>query len=264
MIITKIKKLKEEFDRNSSVVALVLIGSQARKTIYKAGEYSDIEAFIVVKDNDAKKIENILPVVANSLGKVLFSFKHQIGFVAVYEDLLRIELPVIKQSEMRSIFRRPKAQEVKILIDKTHGQLEGILNKRPKIINYEKLFKSIVENFWYWQIIGVQYFKKVELYNARAILNIHAAALIRLFELLNDPNLLLLETNKRVEEFLTSDQLNQLRNITPGYNKYEIKKALEIAMIIFPKVFNQINHKYGYRYDKSIEEKIKPRIIDIF
>lgn len=258
-----ILKLKVKLENDPDVLAFVLVGSQARETIYKAGQFSDLEAFIVVKDEDTGRMEKKLPEIAGSLWEVLFSFKHQIGFVAVYDDLLRVELPVIKQSDMRSIFRRPKTQEVKILIDKTNGQLKEILNKRPNTINYKKLFRDIVVNFWYWQIIGVQYFKKGELYNTRAILNIHASALIKLFELLNNPEILLLETNKRVEEFLTQDQLSQLRSVTPSYNKYEIKKALEIAMIIFPNVFDQIENKYRYDYVKNIEKKIKPEILKL-
>lgn len=258
-----IEKLKEELEKNPSVVALVLIGSQARETIYKASKYSDLEALIMTKDENAQKFEQELPKIVAKFGEVLFSFKHDIGFVAVYEDLLRIELPVIKLSKMESIFSRPKQQEVKILVDKTNGQLEGVLTKRPDFIDYEKLFKEKVVNFWYWQIIGAQYFKKGEIYNSRAILNIHASALIKLFELLNNPEILSLEANKRVEEFLTKEQLSKLQDITPGYNKYEIKKALVTVMNIFPIVFEQIKNKYGYKYDENIEKKLKPKILKL-
>ncbi len=258
-----IECLKEEFEKSSSVIALVLIGSQARETIYKAGSYSDFEALIIVKDNKVSSIEQELPKIVSKFGEILFYFKHNIGFVAVYDDLFRIELPVVKQSEMKSVFSRPKAQEVKALIDKTGGQLGGILAKRPESIDYRKLFKEKVVNFWYWQIIGVQYFKKGEIYNARAILNIHASALIKLFELLNNPKTLLLETNKRVEEFLTSDQLKLLKDITPGYHEHEIRQALETAVSIFPTVFDQIKKRYGYNYDKNIDKKVKPKILEL-
>lgn len=255
-----IVKLKGELGKNPSVIALVLIGSQARETIYKAGNFSDLEALIIVNNKDVLKVEKNLPELALKFGKVLFSFKHEIGFVTVYDNLFRIELPVIKLSKMKSVFTRPKAQEVKILIDKTNGQLKKILAKRPESIDYEKFFKEKAINFWYWQIIGAQYFKKGEIYNARAILNIHASALIKLFELLNNPEILLLEANKRVEEFLTEEQLSKLKDITPGYQKNEIKKALNIVMNIFPIVFDQIKNKYGYKYNKTIEEKIKHKI----
>lgn len=258
-----IAQLKAEFGQNSLVTAFILIGSQARETIYEASQYSDLEAIIVAKDENTQTIELELPNLVSKFGPILFSFKHDIGFVAVYDDLFRIELPVIKLSEMKSVFSRPKTQEVKILIDKTGGKLEKILAKRPESIDYKELFKDKVINFWYWQIIGVQYFRKGELYNTRAILNIHASALIKLFELLNNPRLLLLEANKRVEEFLTGDQLSQLKDITPGYHKYEIEKALRIAMTIFPVVFNQISNKYKYSYDENLEKKVKPGILKL-
>lgn len=142
-----IEKLKEELEKNSSVIALVLIGSQARKTIYKADNCSDLEAFIIVKDGDVQKVEQECPMLASKSGEVLFSFKHEIGFVAVYENLFRIELPVIKQSDMAKVFSRPKLQEIKILIDKTNGDLEKVLDKRPTTVDFELVFQDKVINF---------------------------------------------------------------------------------------------------------------------
>lgn len=258
-----INYLKKSLENDPDVLALVLVGSQARKDIYKADKYSDLEAYIVVGDENVPIFEKQLPDLAKSLGNVLFSFKHTIGYVAVYDDLFRIELPVVKQSDMASIFNRPKAQTVKVLIDKTNGQLGKILSQRPDTINYEELFQNIVINFWYWQIIGVEYFKKGEIYNARAILNIHSSALIKLFELLNNPAVLLLETNKRVEQFLTQDQLKLLKQITVKYDLVEIKQALLKVMDIFADTVMQIKNKYGWIFDGYIEEKIKPKILGL-
>ncbi len=123
------------------------------------------------------------------------------------------------------------------------------------------MFQDIITNFWYWQILGVQYFKKKEIYNSRAILNIHASALIKLFELLNNPEILLLETNKRIEKFLTKKQLRLIQKITTGYNPKEIKQALERVMTIFPGVVEEIKEKYNYPYYEKLEKKLKPRLL---
>lgn len=256
-------RLKEILEKNSSVASLVLVGSQARETVYKADRYSDLEAFIVVKDKTAKKLEKELPKLAKRLGKVLFSFKHDIGFVAVYDDLFRLEFPVIVYADMEKVLCRPRLQEIKVLIDKTNGYLQKVLDKRPAAIDYEELFKNKAINFWYWQIIGVQYFKKGEIYNARAILNIHASALIKLFELLNNPEIVLLEANKRVEEFLTKDQLNLLKEIIVEYDPEKIKQALIKVMDIFSDLVKQIKEKYGYDYDGTIETKTKSKLLKI-
>lgn len=258
-----IDQLKKELDKNPSVLGLVLIGSQGRETIYKADNFSDLETLIIVNDKDVLKVEKKLPVLALKLGKVLFSFKHVVGFVAVYDDLFRIELSIIRQSRIKSVFSRPKLQEVKILINKTDGKLEKILSKRPEKINYQRLFKEKVVNFWYWQIIGAQYLKKGEVYNSRAILNIHASCLIKLFELLNDPDIVLLETNKRVEKFLTKEQLGLLKKITVSYDLAEIKKALMEVMDIFSNLTKQIKNKYGYKYNENIEKELKPKILTL-
>lgn len=258
-----LKGLVEELDKNSSVIAFTLVGSQAREDIYKATQYSDMEAYIIVKDDAVEKVEQELPDIIAKFGKILFSFKHQIGFVAVYDDLFRLELPVIKQSDLKSLFSRPKAQIVKVLIDKTNGELGKILEARPETIDFASEFTEKVTNFWYWQIIATQYFKKGEIYNTRAVLNIHASALIKLFELYNDPNILLLETNKRVEQFLSTDQIEILKVVTVSCNMDDIKLALIKVMEIFPEIFKQIKQKYNYVYDESLEKKVKSKLINL-
>ena len=258
-----INKLTEEFKNNPSVIAFTLVGSQARNDIYKATKHSDMEAYIITQDEDAEKVEQELSGLVRKFSNVLFSFKHQIGFIAVYEDLFRLELPVIKQSGMESLFTRPKAQIVQVLIDKTNGELEKVLANRPETTNYAELFEDKVINFWYWQILAVQYFKKGEFYNTRAVLGINSSALIKLFELLNDPTILDLETNKRIEQFLTEEQLALLKETSPSYNQEQIKQALSRIMDIFPNAIRTVKDKYGYSYDESIEGQVKPKLVQL-
>lgn len=258
-----INSLTKELQNNSSVVGFILVGSQAREDVYVATKYSDLEAYVIAKDEKVEEVEEQLKNILNRFGDILFSFKHEIGFMAIYENLFRIEIPVTKESEMASLFTRPKSQTVKVLVDKTDGKLDKILKERPDKIDFSIMFTDKVINFWNWQIIGAQYLKKGEIYNTRAILNIHASALIKLFELLNDPDILFLETNKRIEEFLTRDQLELLSEITPQYSKSAIEKSLYRVMEIFPLVFKDIKEKYGYNYDQSLEEKVKPRVLDL-
>lgn len=262
-VILIIEQLKKELEKEAYVKAFALVGSQARETVYKANKYSDLEVYVVVEDDHLKEIEKKLPNITNNLGDVLFSFNHQIGFVVVYNDLFRVEISLVKLSEISSIFNRPKAQVVKVLFDRTDGELEKVLDKRPDELDYAKSFKDLMTNFWYWQIIGVQYFKKGEIYNTRAILNIHASAFIKLCELLNDPNIILLETNKRVEQFLTEEQINQLKELTVSYNSKDIKEALIKVMDIFSNTAKEVKNKYSYEFDKSIEQKVKSKLINL-
>jgi hypothetical protein len=255
-----ISKLQKEFKQNSLVEAFVLVGSQARKDVYKATRYSDMEAYVIAKDENAETLERQLPDLLQKTGKVLFSFRHAIGFVAVYDDLFRFELPVIKMSGLEGLFNRPKAQVVKVLIDKTRGKLEKALINRPDGIDYAKEFKNKVTNFWFWQILAVQYFKKGEFYNTRAVMSIHASVLIWMFELLNNPKILLLETNKRIEQFLTPEQLEEIKKITPSYNQEAILSSLTKVIDIFIRIASEIKNKYGYEFDESLETKIKPKL----
>jgi predicted nucleotidyltransferase len=257
-----INGLTKEFQENSDILAFVLVGSQVRETIYKATEQSDIDLYVIVRDEAAVDVESSLPDLVSRFGNILFSFKHQIGFVAVYEDLVRLEIPVVKESQLDSVFSRPKAQETKVLFDRTNGKLEEVLSKRPDTLDFAKLFTQGVTNFWYWQILAVQYFNKGEFYNARKVLSIHESALIKLFELLNDPTILLLETNKRIEEFLIEEQQDQLKLISPSYNPAQIKAALRIVVDIIPKVAKEVSAKYNYAYDQALEDNLKPRLSD--
>ena len=258
-----INQLVTEFEDNQSILGFVLVGSQARESIYKATEYSDLEAYLIVKDERVEEVEQSLLGTVHKLGNILFSFKHQIGFVAVYDDLFRIELPVVRLSEIAAAFTRPKAQTIRVLIDRTEGQLENVLNSRPEQVDYADQFASWITNFWYWQIIGVQYYKKGELYNTRAILHIHSSTLIKLFELYNDPDILLLESNKRVEQFLTKEQLEKISLVTPAYNEKQIEDSLREVMVIYSEIARSIKGKYGYSYNEKIEQDVKPRILDI-
>ncbi len=258
-----ISLLQQEFEKHLLVEAFVLVGSQAREDVYVATQYSDMEVYLVTKDENAATLEKELPELLAQTGKILFTFKHTIGFVAVYEDLFRLELPVIKESELEKLFSRPKAQVVKVLIDKTGGKLEKVLANRPDEIDYAQIFSDKVTNFWFWQIVAVQYFKKGEFHNTRAVLGIHASALIWMFELLNDPKVLLLETNKRIEKFLLPEQLSHIKDIPPAYDQDAIYNSLIKTMDLFSNLTMKIKEKYGYKFDESLKPKVEPLLLEL-
>ena len=120
-----------------------------------------------------------------------------------------------------------------------------------------------VIDFWYMAIIAVQYFKKGEVWNSRTALQVIQSSLIKLLELLEDPKILLLETNKNVENFLSKDKMELIKRICPPYNKEVIKHSLIDMLDIFPDVFQKISKKYNYEYDKNLEEEIKPKLLKL-
>lgn len=253
--------LTQKFSQNPLILGFVLVGSQARETGYTATEYSDLEAYIVVNDEHVLHVEKELPEVVRSLGAVLFSYKNRwAGFSTVFTDLFRLELPIAKMSELESVFSRPKAQTVKTLLDKTDGKLATVLAKRPETINFEKLFEDTTADFWYMLIVGKQYYEKGEIWNARSVLQILQSSLITLFELANKRELLLLESNKRVEDFLTPEQLRKLKEVSPGYNKEEIKNALVRIADVFSEMSKLIKDSYHYGYDERIEDMVKGKL----
>ncbi len=256
-----IVELKSHLEKNPLVLGLVLVGSYAREDIYNATKYSDIEAYIIVKDRNYKKLEKKLPELVKRMGNVIFSYNNRwAGFSTLYENLLRLELPIVKLSELSSVFSRPKSQTVKILIDNTNGKLQDILDSRTENLDFEKLFKYEIEDSWYMLTAGAQYFKKGELFNAKNVLQIFQSSLIKLFELLETPDALLLESNKRVEQFLNKDQLKILKDLNPNYDYIEIKKSLLKAFDSLLEITEKVSRKYKYKYNRDLEEKIKPKI----
>ncbi len=259
-----ISKLTKELEDNPLVVGFVLVGSQAREDAYLASKYSDLEAYIIVSDGSIKKVESQLAGIVNKLGKVIFSYKNRwAGFSTVFEDLFRLELPIVDESNIANVFSRPKAQTVEVLIDKTNGKLQKALDNRPETLDFQSIFQFQVTDFWYMAIVATQYWKKGEFYNARSALSIITSSLIVLFELLNEPSILLLETNKRIEKFLTSKQIKTFEQITAAYDRNGIKLALKSILDIFSKTSEQVSKKYGYTYLENVEHEIKPKLTDL-
>lgn len=259
-----IASLVKILQKNPYVLGLVLVGSQARRSIYVANEYSDMEAYIIVKDENAKIFEKQLTGIVKQLGKVIFSYKNiWAGFSTVFDNLFRLELPLAKRSELPSVFSRPTNQTVKILIDKTEGDLDKALSSRPKTIDFQKLFQERILDFWYMAVVAVQYFKKSEIWNSRSALQVLLSSLIKLMELLQDQNILLLETNKRIEQFLPGKQINLLKKVAPAYNKRQIKYSLKEIIEIFSDVSKRVAGKYQFHYRKDIEDEIKQKLKDL-
>jgi len=254
-------QLKELLESNPLVAGLVLVGSQVKESVYPASQYSDMEVYVIVEDEGVEKLAKQLPKLVNKLGRVIFSYKNQwAGFSAVFEDLFRLELPVVKTSELSSVFSKPKAQVVKVLIDKTDGKLEKTLKNRPQTIDFQRLFQDKVADFWYMIVIAAQYYKKGEIYNSRSALQISQSSVIKLLELLNNSKILLLESNKRIEQFLEKKQIDLLKEISPAYDKKQIKTSLKRAIEIFPKICEKIAEKYRYQYRREIKEQVKPKL----
>lgn len=250
-----IADLTDILDKDPKVKALVLAGSFARQLVYKAERYSDVEAYIVVEDDDVPVIESGLPGVVSKLGNVIFFYKNQwAGFSTVFEDdLFRLELPIAKLSEMSTVFNRPKAQVLKVLFDKTDGALEKVLDQRPETVDWSKKLADKIPDFWYMAIVGVQYLKKGELWNSITVLRMLQSGVIKFWELQNDPAILLLEPNKRIEKFLTTEQLANLKATTPNHDQDAVKSAYLKVLDIFSQVSP----------DHEIEDKVKPGLLEL-
>lgn len=257
-IISQIKKILEKDNR---VVALVLVGSWARKTGYKASSFSDIEMYIFVKDKSFGDFKKDLESLPSKVGNVIFSYNNQwVGFSAVFEDLQRVELPLVKISEAKKILSRPIQQEVKVLFDRG-GAIERILKTRPKSIDYSSFFKNQYEDFWYMAIYTAQATGKGEYWLARQAMSVSLhPIIIRLMELYLKPEVVNLEDRKRIEEVLPEYNLGVLKEISSIYYKQSIVESFSKTLKVFSRVVRDAADKQSFTYNKRKEEKIFSKI----
>lgn len=182
------------------------------------------------------------------------------GFSAVFENLQRLELPLIKISEAKNILSRPIQQEVKVLFDRG-GAIGKILNTRPKSINYVSFFKNQYEDFWYMAIYTAQAIGKGEYWLARQAMSVSLhPIIIRLMELYLNPKVLNLEDRKRIEEVLSDGYLEILKEISSFYDKQSIVESFRKTLNVFSKVVRDTADKQSLTYDKKKEEGIYSKI----
>jgi predicted nucleotidyltransferase len=257
-IINKIKKILEKDNR---VVALVLVGSQARKTGYKASSFSDIEMYIFVKDKTFGGFKKDLESLPSKVGNAIFTYNNQwAGFSGVFENLQRLELPLIKISEAKNILSRPIQQEVKVLFDKGES-IEKILKTRPKSIDCASFFKNQYEDFWYMAIYTAQAIGKGEYWLARQAMSVSLhPIIIRLMELYLKPEVVNLEDRKRIEEVLSDGYLEILKEISSAYDKQSIVESFQKTLKAFSKVVRETADKQSFIYDEKKDQEIFSKI----
>jgi len=106
---TIIAKLETEIAKKPYIIGFVLVGSYARKEVYGATEFSDLEAYVITEESDTSKVEKGLVEIVGKLGKVIFHYKNRwSGFSVVFENLFRLELPVVNGSDIKNVFSDKK------------------------------------------------------------------------------------------------------------------------------------------------------------
>lgn len=255
-------ELKKKFDTHSAVVGFVAVGSQVRDAGYAAKRYSDVEAYVIVEDTRVAEVEGNLLDVIKTLDTVIFNYKNRwAGWCFVLENFMRVELPVVKRSQLDAVFIRPKAQPVEILIDKTEGELSEVLRQRPREANLSTIFFDAVNDFWYMSLVAVQYWLKGEIWNARHALEVSLVpALIKIMQMQVAPEALSLESHKRLEQFLPETEKGLLQQLSPGYDQGEVRNVLKKIVNVFGDRAQQAAHKHGLVYPQEVEEKMRPRL----
>jgi len=54
-----------------------------------------------------------------------------------------------------------------------------------------------------------------------------------------------------------------IKEITPAYNKDAVYKSLTEVTKIFTKAVVEVQKKYGYKFDRSLEQKVRPKLQDL-
>lgn len=254
--------ITKRLESTPDVRALVLAGSRVKDSAYASSVHSDAEAYIVVRDGTKEKTERMLQVLLADTGDVLLIYRNAwAGTSALYSDLFRLELPVITESDMKSVFSRPKAQAVEILLDRTDGKLQKILDSRPISVDFKKDYIRTTEDAWYMLVVACQYYAKGEYWNARhAMEAVLIPRLIRLMQTESHPEALNLEPHKRLEQYLTGKQLEILRTLSVGYDKAAIRRSLLEYLRLLPGISRKAAAATGSRYDGSLPRELSEKL----
>lgn len=249
-------RLTSSFRKQPSVLAFVLVGSRTAHGAYNATEHSDIEAYCIVSDGSKTSFETYLNEYLKTTGSVIMTYRNQwAGICTVYDDLLRLELPVVERSLMRDTFSRPKKQPVKVLFDRTSGELAGVLDARPDSIDLKREYNYLVEDAWYMLVVSCQYYKKGEYWNARHVMEVVLIPrLVRLMQMESRSDALLLESHKRLEQFLTENHLTIIKTLSVSYDAEAIRTSLDVYLNALPGIARSVAGTYGWVYARDVEK----------
>jgi len=252
-----INKVIDDLSSYDSVAALVLAGSQVEGNAFPADEYSDIEFYVVTFDDKFEETEDLVQNIQERLGEAyIFAYKNQwAGWSILLDDLLRLELPLVKASDDQ-VFSRSEKQKIKILYQKDDFNLKQSKDKKQD--KAEPDYQWIIKDFWYMTVYTAQHIGRGELWLARDAMRVSMQNKIKkILQVQNHKETLELDRDRRIELTWSDKELQILREISCSYDRDDIIRAFW-ENIKYAKLFvsnnSQLADLFGQYENKLITE----------
>lgn len=223
------EKMVDLLKKDDSVVGLAAGGSWIT---HELDEYSDIDLVLVTKEKITRDKTNMLDYV-NKFGKLLTAFTGEhVGetrlLICLYDDpLLHVDIKFVTLEEFKTRIETPV-----ILLDKDEQLKIAIENSAARfpIPGYQ----WFEDRFWTWVHYGAVKINRGEYFEAFDFLG--AVRLMVLGPLLHMKNGKLPRGVRKAETNFRDEELNELKNTLPRYDKQSLIVCLKNAVDLYRKL----------------------------
>ena len=236
------------------VIGLLIGGSIAQGEV---DFYSDVDLYVITRDEDFDKVFSERDVVAEAVGVPLFRFiaDHNPGgehdFITMYEGPVKVDWMYCCRSDIV-----PEKKWATGLIVKDEG---GFLQKAQELWQGEELVQPTDEEVlnlnqkfwtWCWYVFG----KIMRGERWQALSGIHAIRRMALLPMMEWAEGNGLQGYRRLERKICEGHASQLAATVSGLQQRELYTALEAAIGLYQELRNRVFERYGLMYDSEPEE----------
>lgn len=223
-----IQQVVEELSNNDSIAALVLAGSRVNGNKFPPDKFSDIELYVVAFDEKYEEAEKTVQLIQTIFGdQTVLAYKNQwAGWSVLFNDLLRLELPLVKASD-ETVFSRSEEQKIKILYSKPDFKLKKSqeVDGGKEDVN-KRVPDDVIKDFWYMAVYAAQHIGRGEVWLARDAIRISMQGKVkRLLQEIYHQETLALDRNRRIELTWSQQELEILKETSSSYNKNDIIRS---------------------------------------
>lgn len=253
-----INQIVDHLSLHPGVTALILVGSQVEGNAFPPDQYSDIELYVIAKDEEKENVEKAVQNIQSIFSKdVVLAYQNQwAGWSILLSNLLRVELPITLVSNLQS-FVRSDQQKYQILYAQPDFQLPARQTNDQKD---QRDISKAVKDFWYMAVYTAQHIARGELFLARGAMRISMQGKVkRLIEDLYHPEKAQLEEDRRIELTWTSKELDILKQTSCAYDKADIIRAFWANIRFASQLLNEakIDHELFNHYESELKPKLQ-------
>jgi len=250
------------------IVAIVLIGSQARKE-KASDEYSDLDLIVIAEDTNSFIQSN------DWLEKIS---KYHISFLektvdgadekrVLFEDALDVDFVIISENDAKTALVSGESRKMLcngycVLVDKKGMQAyipTSQQTKEPYFFPQEVDYINVVNDFWYHAIWTSKKMLRGELWAAKFCLDSYMKSkllwMLEFYEhMKNGPDYNTWYSGRFVDTWAEQEVRNQLAKSFAHYDKQDMIIALKNTMELFRYLATNIAAVIGYKYCDDVDD----------